>query len=96
LITKPSAKDAIIIVAGLALRNRRKTMISDSTDKPAPIARISGINSTVGRLPAKTIAAASIDGQSSAKTQKAIVSPWAKFTSRITPKMRAMPSAPRA
>ena len=32
-MTKPSAKEAIIMVAGLALRKRRKTRISDSTDK---------------------------------------------------------------
>ncbi len=71
-MTKPSAKEAIIMVAGLALRNRRKTRISDRTESPAPIARISGMRMTVGKLPAKTIAAASIDGHSMAKTQKAM------------------------
>src|SRR5437667_4814556 len=70
LMTKPKAKEAIIIVAGLALRKRRKTRTSETTERPAPIARMSGMRMKVGRLPAKTTAAASIDGQSMAKTQK--------------------------
>jgi len=71
-MTKPSAKEAIIMVAGLALRNRRNTTISDSTESPAPMARISGTSSTVGSLPMNAMAAASIDGHSMAKTQKEI------------------------
>ena len=71
-MTKPSAKEAIIMVAGLALRKRRNTTISDSTESPAPTARMKGTRMMVGRLPANTMAAASIDGHSMAKTQKAM------------------------
>ena len=72
-MTKPSAKEAIIIVAGLALRKRRKTRISDSTDRArADREDQRDQNDRVGRLPAKTMAAASIDGHSMAKTQKAM------------------------
>jgi len=41
-IAKPSAKEAIIIVAGLALRKRRKTIISDNIDSAAPTSSSSG------------------------------------------------------
>lgn len=95
-MTKPSAKDAIIMVAGLARRKRRKTTISQRTDSAAPVASTSGTSRYHGRLPAKTMAIASVDGQSNAKTQKAMTSPWAKFTRRMTPKISAMPRAPRA
>ena len=95
-MTKPSAKEAIIMVAGLARRNRRNTTSSDRTDSPAPMASTKGISRNQGRFPAKTTATASVEGQRRAKTQKAITSPWAKFTSRITPKISAMPSAARA
>ena len=71
-MTKPSAKEAIIIVAGLALRKRRNTTISESTERPAPIHRISGMRMMVGSWPAKTIAAASIEGHNMAKTQNEI------------------------
>ena len=95
-MTKPSAKDEIIMVAGLARRNRLNTTISHSTESPAPQSRTKGTSRYHGNWPAKTMAMASVDGQSSAKTLKAMTSPWAKFTSRMTPKMRAMPSAPSA
>ena len=42
-MTKPRAKDAIIIVAGLVLRKRRNTMISDRIERAAPIISNSGI-----------------------------------------------------
>jgi hypothetical protein len=41
-IAKPSAKEAIIIVAGLALRKRRKTITSDNIDSAAPTSSSSG------------------------------------------------------
>ncbi len=95
-MTKPSAKEAIIIVAGLVLRKRRKTTISQRTESPAPTASTKGISRNHGRLPANTMAMASVEGQSSAKMEKAMTSPCAKLTSRMTPKISAMPSAPSA
>ena len=43
-IANPSAKEAIIIVAGLALRKRRNTITSDNTDSAAPTSSSSGIS----------------------------------------------------
>ncbi len=71
-MTNPTAKDAIIMVAGLALRNRRNTRISEATEIPAPNISTTGTSTNQGRLPRKTMAVASIDGHSSAKTQNAM------------------------
>jgi len=57
---------------------------------------MNGISRNHGILPANTMATASTEGHNSAKTAKAITSPWAKFTSRITPKISAIPKAPSA
>src|SRR5258708_34410172 len=70
-IENPRAKDAIIIVAGLALRKRRNTITSDNTERPAPISSSSGTRRENGRLAANTPAAALVDGHSNAEMHKA-------------------------
>jgi hypothetical protein len=93
---KLTAKDVIRRTAGSARLTGLKARRSVASASAITTKQTPPISKGAGQAPISSVEVAALVGTTSEKAPTMMKSPWAKLISRMTPKMRPMPSAVRA